>query len=41
MTYMNATNQLIKAGISPRNGTAFLQTAKRISTLGKGKTMHS
>lgn len=36
MIYMNATNQMVNSGISPRNGTAFAETAKKITTQGNG-----
>ena len=34
MIYLNATNQMVNRGISPRNGTAFAETAKKITAQG-------
>ncbi len=34
MVWMNATNQMVKSGVSPRNGTAFAQIAKQVTGIG-------
>ena len=34
MLYMNTTDQMVKSGFSPRNGTAFAQIATQITAQG-------